>query len=157
MFRPYSSRELRLFPLNSVTMAPPGKGLTTRDLNLGSEGSETSDSSSSDSGESSDSDSDSDSEGEGKKTVKAEKPKVQPQPMKVELQPRKKVDEVKPLAICKHCSGNSVAVTEVRDNNNNHYNNNNDDDNNNSNNNNDNNNNNNLDNISKEQHLVLVL
>ena len=102
IFRPYSSKELRLFPLNTVTSAPPAKGLTTRDLNLGSEGSE-SDSASSSSDSSSDSDSDSDSEAEHKKSQKAEKPK--PQPFKVELKPRKKVDEIKPFATCKHCSG----------------------------------------------------
>ena len=103
IFRPYSSKELRLFPLNTVTSAPPAKGLTTRDLNLGSEGSE-SDSASSSSDSSSDSDSDSESEAEQKKALKAEKPKP-PQPFKVELKPRKKVDEIKPFATCKHCSG----------------------------------------------------
>ena len=92
-----------MFPLNTVTSAPPAKGLTTRDLNLGSEGSE-SDSASSSSDSSSDSDSDSDSETEQKKSLKSEKAKPQ-QPFKVELKPRKKVDEVKPFATCKHCSG----------------------------------------------------
>merc|ERR1712156_515106 len=46
-YRPYSSKELRLFPLNSVTSAPPGKGLTTRNLNLGSEANESDSNSSS--------------------------------------------------------------------------------------------------------------
>ena len=86
-----------------MTSAPPAKGLTTRDLNLGSEGSE-SDSASSSSDSSSESDSDSDSEAEQKKSLKLEKAKPQ-QPFKVELKPRKKVDEVKPFATCKHCSG----------------------------------------------------
>merc|ERR1719273_1488967 len=95
-YRPYSSKELRLFPLNTVTSAPPAKGLTTRDLNLGSEGSES---------DSATSSSDSESEADQKKALKAEKPKP-PQPFKVELKPRKKVDEIKPFATCKHCSGN---------------------------------------------------
>ena len=95
---------MRLFPLNSVTSAPPGKGLTTRDLNLGSDGSE-SDSNSSSSDSSSDSDSDSESEAETKKSVK---PRAQP--MKVELKPRKKVDDVKPFATCKHCGGKKEVV-----------------------------------------------
>merc|ERR1719347_229554 len=60
-YQSYSSRELKLFPLNTATSAPPTKGLTTRDLNLGSDGSE-SDSGSSSSDSSSDSDSDSDSD-----------------------------------------------------------------------------------------------
>ena len=109
IFRPYSSKELRLFPLNTVTSAPPAKGLTTRDLNLGSDGSE-SDSASSSSDSSSESESDSESEAEQKKALKAEKPKP-PQPFKVELKPRKKVDEIKPFATCKHCSGKLYKVT----------------------------------------------
>ena len=99
-FRPYSSKELRLFPLNTVTSAPPAPGLTTRDLNLGSGGSG-SDSASSSSESSSDSESDSESEADQKKCCK---PKPA-QPFKVELKPRKKVDEIKPFATCKHCGG----------------------------------------------------
>jgi len=68
-YRPYSSKELRLFPLNTVTSATPDKGITTRELNLGSGGS-ASDSNSSSSDSSSDSDSDSDSETETKKSGK---------------------------------------------------------------------------------------
>ena len=50
-FRTYSSRELQLFPLTTVTRAPPSRGLTTRHLGLGSlaSDSESSDSSGSDS------------------------------------------------------------------------------------------------------------
>eukprot|EP00091_Calanus_sinicus_P023182 TRINITY_DN7703_c0_g1_i1.p1 TRINITY_DN7703_c0_g1~~TRINITY_DN7703_c0_g1_i1.p1 ORF type:complete len:143 (-),score=38.11 TRINITY_DN7703_c0_g1_i1:184-573(-) len=69
-YRSYSSKELKFFPLNSVTSAPPKGGLTTRDLQLGSDGSE-SDSGSSSSGSSSDSDSDSDSESDAE--AKAQK------------------------------------------------------------------------------------
>merc|ERR1719445_2180806 len=84
-YRPYSSRELRLFPLNTVTMAPPSKGLTTRDLK-GSEDSESDSASSSSSDSSSDSDSESESEAEQKKSLKTDKPKPT-QPFKVELKP----------------------------------------------------------------------
>jgi len=115
-YRSYSSKELKFFPLNSVTSAPPKGGLTTRDLQLGSDGSE-SDSGSSSSGSSSESDSGSDSESgnEGKSSrknktkqeEKEEKPKeVKEEPVKEEVKPKKKVDEVRPLATCKHCQGN---------------------------------------------------
>ena len=60
-YKSYSGRELKFFPLSTATSAPPARGLTTRDLGLGSQGS------GSDSG-SSDSDSDSDSETEATQT-----------------------------------------------------------------------------------------
>merc|ERR1711892_1437232 len=122
-YRSYNSKELKFFPLNSVTTAPPKGGLTTRDLQLGSDGSE-SDSGSSSSGSSSDSDSDSDSESDAEsKTQKAAKKikqkaekedkkkevkdeMVKDEVMKEEVKPGKKVDEVRPLATCKHCQGN---------------------------------------------------
>jgi len=122
-YRSYNSKELKFFPLNSVTSAPPKGGLTTRDLQLGSDGSE-SDSGSSSSGSSSDSDSDSDSESDAEsKTQKAAKKikqkaekedkkkevkdeMVKDEVMKEEVKPGKKVDEVRPLATCKHCQGN---------------------------------------------------
>jgi len=86
-------------------MPPPTKGLTTKDLNLGSEGSESdSGSSSSDSSSDSDSDSGSDSESQQKKKSKHEK-KIE-SPAKTEVKPKKKVDEVRPFATCKHCHGN---------------------------------------------------
>jgi len=131
-YRSYNSKELKFFPLNSVTSAPPKGGLTTRDLNLGSDGSE-SESGSSSSGSSSDSDSDSDSDSETemkqpkakkikqkadkeekKKEVKTEMIKEE---TKQEVKPRKKVDEVRPNAICKHCQGNvnqnKIGVPEI--------------------------------------------
>merc|ERR1712013_161984 len=121
-YRSYNSKELKFFPLNSVTSAPPKGGLTTRDLHLGSDGSE-SDSGSSSSGSSSDSDSDSDSESDNdtkqqkakvknkQKSEKEEKKKevkndVVKDEVKQEEKPRKKVDEVRPNAVCKHCQGN---------------------------------------------------
>merc|ERR1712106_714636 len=122
-YRSYNSKELKFFPLNSVPSAPPKGGLTTRDLQLGSDGSE-SDSGSSSSGSSSDSDSDSDSESDAEsKTQKAAKKikqkaekedkkkevkdeMVKDEVMKEEGKPGKKVDEVRPLATCKHCQGN---------------------------------------------------
>ncbi len=36
-YKTYSPRELRMFPLSTVTTAPPPRGLTTRDLGLGSD------------------------------------------------------------------------------------------------------------------------
>merc|ERR1711970_566188 len=114
-YRSYNSKELKFFPLNSVTSAPPKGGLTTRDLHLGSDGSE---SDSGSSGSSSDSDSDSDSESDAdtkqqkaknktKKSEKEEKKKeVVKDEVKSEEKPRKKVDEVRPNAVCKHCQGN---------------------------------------------------
>jgi len=118
-YRSYSSKELKFFPLNSVTSAPPKGGLTTKDLQLGSDGSE-SDSGSSSSGSSSDSDSGSDSESEGdvktrssrkdkskKEEVKKDEVKESTvETVKEEVKPKKKVDEVRPLATCKHCQGN---------------------------------------------------
>jgi len=115
-YRSYNSKELKFFPLNSVTSAPPKGGLTTRELQLGSDGSE-SDSGSSSSGSSSDSDSDSDSESESEaknlkggrkvKPNKEEKKKeVKEEAVKEEVKPRKKVDELRPLATCKNCQGN---------------------------------------------------
>merc|ERR1719347_653867 len=98
-YQSYSSRELKLFPLNTATSAPPTRGLTTRDLNLGSDGSE-SDSGSSSSDSSSDSDSDSGSESDAgikKKSGKsADKNKVVT-PVKPEEKPKKRVDEVRPF------------------------------------------------------------
>jgi len=125
-FKSYSSKELKLFPLNTATSAPPTKGLTTRDLNLGSDGSE-SDSGSSSSDSSSDSDSDSDSDasetGAGhsskKKSSKTEKQKQEPTKPEVEQPPapKRKVDEVRPFATCKHCGGNvnqnKIGVPEI--------------------------------------------
>jgi len=60
-FKSYTSKELKYFPLNTVTVPPPKPGVTLRDMDLGSEGSE-SDSGSSSSGSSYDSDSESDEE-----------------------------------------------------------------------------------------------
>ncbi len=54
-FKSYTSKELKYFPLNTVTVPPPKPGVTLRDMDLGSEGSE-SDSGSSSSGSSYDSD-----------------------------------------------------------------------------------------------------
>jgi len=132
-YRSYNSKELKFFPLNSVTSAPPKGGLTTRDLHLGSDGSE-SDSGSSSSGSSSDSDSDSDSESDNdtkqqkakvknkQKSEKEERKKevkndVVKDEVKQEEKPRKKVDEVRPNAVCKHCQGNvnqnKIGVPEI--------------------------------------------
>ena len=63
-FKSYTSKELKYFPLNTVTVPPPKPGVTLRDMDLGSEGSE-SDSGSSSSGSSYDSDSESDEENAG--------------------------------------------------------------------------------------------
>jgi len=108
-YQSYNSRELKLFPLNTATSAPPTRGLTTRDLNLGSDGSE-SDSGSSSSDSSSDSESDSGSESDAgmkKKTGKSDKDKIKVvTPVKPEEKPKKRVDEVRPFATCKHCGGN---------------------------------------------------
>ena len=77
-----------------------------RDLNLGSDGSE-SDSGSSSSDSSSDSESDSGSESDAgmkKKTGKSDKDKIKVvTPVKPEEKPKKRVDEVRPFATCKHC------------------------------------------------------
>ena len=101
-YKAYSSKELQLFPLNTATSAAPSQGLTTRDLNLGSEGSE-SDSGSSDS---SDSSSGSDSESGAEKETSRSKKKPVKQEVKPEVKKIRRVDEVRPLATCKHCNGN---------------------------------------------------
>jgi len=116
-YKSYSSKELKFFPLNSVTSAPPKGGLTTRDLQLGSDGSESDSSSSSGSSSDSESDSDSDSDVEGKIVKTSKKPKHKSDkeekkkdtkeiPVKDEVKQKKKVDEVRPLATCKICKGN---------------------------------------------------
>jgi len=121
-YKSYSSKELKFFPLNTVTAAPPKPGVTLRDMDLGSEGSE-SDSGSSGSSGSDDSDSDSDSDdteteaADIKKddggAVKEEiKPEVKvdgivPAEAAADVKPTVKVDEVRPNAICKMCDGNA--------------------------------------------------
>ena len=108
-YKSYSSRQLNMFPLNTAVTAAPPKG----NLSLGSDGSESdssgsgsSDSSSGDSDSESDSDSDTAAHGtpHKKKSSKAAKPKVESP--KVEAKPLRKVDEVRPFAVCKHCQGN---------------------------------------------------
>ena len=75
-FKSYTSKELKYFPLNTVTVPPPKPGVTLRDMDLGSEGSE-SDSGSSSSGSSYDSDSESDEENAGEdKKVEGDGAKV---------------------------------------------------------------------------------
>ena len=104
-FRSYSARELKFFPLNSVAAAPPRAGLTTRQLNLGEAGSESDSSSSSGSSSESDSsDSDTDAEPRQKKGKAGKKDGG----VKVELEPRqptRRVDELRPMAVCKQCGG----------------------------------------------------
>lgn len=107
-FKSYSSKELKYFPLNTVMVAPPKPGVTLKDLNLGSEGSE-SDSDSSSSGSSDDSDSESEAEKttrSGKKlnSVKNETPelKEEAQVPAPETKPNQ-VEEVRLNAICKMC------------------------------------------------------
>ena len=73
-YKSYSGKELKMFPLNTATSATPGQGLTTRDLNLGSDGSE-SESGTSDSSDSSSGESDSES-GTDKDTSRHKKKKV---------------------------------------------------------------------------------
>jgi len=117
-YKSYNARELRHFPLNSVTAPPPPNGLTTKDLNLGSDGdrSDSENSSSSDSSSGSDSDSESESEaevpvrratrGRPRKEVKLKQEKVKEETKKETKGPMKKVDEIRPNAICKMCQGN---------------------------------------------------
>jgi len=102
-YKSYSGKELKLFPLNTATSATPGQGLTTRDLNLGSDGSE-SESGTSDSSDSSSGESDSES-GTDKDTTRNKKKKAIKAVVKPEVKVRR-VDEVRPLATCKHCNGN---------------------------------------------------
>ena len=102
-YKSYTGKELKMFPLNTATSATPGQGLTTRDLNLGSDGSE-SDSGTSDSSDSSSGESDSES-GTDKDTSRHKKKKITKAVVKPEPKIRK-VNEVRPLATCKHCNGN---------------------------------------------------
>jgi len=120
-YKMYDARELKHFPLNSVTEAPLKPGQTLKDLPpLGSEGSE-SETGSSSSGSSSGSDSDSDSEqeeaevkprrgpGRPKKAAEAATKEVVKKEKEVEetvaVIPKRKVDEIRPMAMCKNCQG----------------------------------------------------
>ena len=69
-YKSYNARELRHFPLNSVTAPPPPNGLTTKDMQLGSDGDRSDSDNSSSSGSSSGSDSDSESESEAEVPVR---------------------------------------------------------------------------------------
>merc|ERR1719460_1182388 len=116
-YKSYNARELRHFPLNSVTAPPPPNGLTTKDMHLGSDGDRSDSDNSSSSGSSSGSDSDSESEseaevpvrhstrGQPRKEVKIKQEKVKDEVKKEAKGPMKKVDEVRPGAICKNCQG----------------------------------------------------
>jgi len=111
-YKSYSSKELNYFPINTILAAPPKPGVTLKDLNLGSDGSE-SDSSDSSSGSSSDSDSEDEEENQSpsKKVKTEEVAAVVPEVVKEEVavKPKSTVDEVRPHAVCKMCQGNMSA------------------------------------------------